>query len=158
MTTLKPLDLKYQMINLLPLDAHFITTKGEVFTIPSSGIVAMATRPPVEESLLPHLVLDEMRTEHKITVDAYSPSAGVELGVDPTNDVPLLVPLAVAAAMRELGFKYAGPVYSPQMLVTYEKAPGGRAAPGLVHHRDLTASRDPMTHLEIDHVLTRDPG
>lgn len=121
------------MLNLIQQTVSFVTEAGAVY----------ATLPPWPSKV--EVVADaDFCGDAEIVGDALAPVVkwspphtirGLPAELE-HDDEDWLVPLVVAQAMRSMGVKHGGRVFSPQALVFRDGKPLGTL--GLVWHEDLT--------------------
>ena len=114
------------MINLTPFPIRI--GGADAAEIPSSG-VAKVTSLNTSSATILEIAGREIVAKH------YATAASVTGLDNPEHDgKDIIVPLVVAAAMRELGVQHLGRVFTPGLL---REEGGIRYAPDLVRHPDL---------------------
>ena len=108
--------------NLLGRDFVLCDENGQhLRTMPPDGTVDVKRAPTTSREIL------------GFPCDVHSPATSVRL--DGADDDPVIVALVVAEAMRALGLRRRGPVFTPKQLVSRDGVALG--SPGLIFHPDL---------------------
>jgi hypothetical protein len=120
----------YALANLCPITVTLRTRAGYIDLYSQGAATAHTPHPPDMTTL------DAGNLDQIIGFKPYQRPDQVYIPLMADEVEGIIVPLAVAEAMRTLGQRVRFQVFTPAMLQTDEQ--GRRFAPHLLHHADLT--------------------